>query len=64
MKKRYKSQGGEEYSTCNIKKEGYLNWPYLAWELPSKTRDFMKDRGKYRRDGKARKKAWADIECS
>ena len=56
MKKRYKCQGGEEYSTFNIMKEGHLDWSHLAWELPSKTRDFMKDRGKDRRDGKTRKK--------
>ena len=51
------NQGGEEYPTYNIKKEGHLDWPYLAWELPSKTHDFMKDRGKDRSDGKTRKKS-------
>ena len=64
MKKRYKIQGGEEYPTYNIKKEGYLNWPYLAQELPSITRDFLKHRGKDRSEAKTRKKTWADTECS
>jgi len=38
-------------------KEGRLTgWSYVAQELPSKTRDFWKDRGKDRSDVKTRKK--------
>jgi len=32
------SQGGNEYSTYNEQKEGYLDWPHLALELSSTAR--------------------------
>jgi hypothetical protein len=42
------SQGGNEYSTYNEQKEGYLDWSHLALELPSTARYWRKDR----KDGK------------
>jgi hypothetical protein len=36
----------------NEKKEGSLDWSKLAYELPSETGYFSKDRGKDRSDGK------------
>ena len=56
MKKRYKNSRRRGIFYIQYKEGRPSDGSHLAQELPSKTRDFMKDRGKNRRDGKTRKK--------
>jgi hypothetical protein len=51
-----KSQGGKECHKNNKEKKGCLDSLNLAYELPSKARYLRRDTGKYRSDGKTRKK--------
>jgi hypothetical protein len=50
------SQRREDYPTINKKKEGWLDWLRLAYEMSCKTRYWRKDRGEDGSDGEARKK--------
>jgi hypothetical protein len=46
MKKRYKNSRGRGIFYIQYKEGRPSDGSHLAQELPSKTRDFMKDRGK------------------